>query len=283
MTAAREQELLAAICREAEGDELRRKYADEIRPYDAPRARFIDLQLERAAARRWRRTVLDSMGEEEQLLQRHRTTWAHTIAKYSASFEFYRGFIYRVRIDPYVFLEYGEWLMVNAPIRFCCFTEPEDGPFPWDELLATPLLSRLDAVSFAGLNISDADVERIARSNMLSRCIWLDLSFSRLGLAAFEAIAASNWGRRLLIVGRDGDDNRTNYSPAQDMAPTDRLDRWDARIWEWQPVSPEGQELERKYGYIPWLHHENWCEACDARWYVDHGVLPVKPAGSPVE
>jgi hypothetical protein len=54
-------------------------------------------------------------------------------------------------------------------------------------------------------------------------------------------------------------------------------------VHAWTDITPKGKELERKYGYLPWLHPEdNWCEPLDAAWFVSQGILPVKPVGSPV-
>ncbi|HLL21696.1 MAG TPA: hypothetical protein VK427_06180, partial [Kofleriaceae bacterium] len=111
----------------------------------------------------------------------------------------------------------------------------------------------------------------------------VDLTGNVLTIRAFEALARNASTRKLLVVGRGKSGSpETHYNPAQEYEVTDRLNRWDGFISEMGPVKPEGQALERKYGYLPWLHDENICNPLDAHWFVEHGVLPVKPAGSPV-
>jgi hypothetical protein len=61
-------------------------------------------------------------------------------------------------------------------------------------------------------------------------------------------------------------------------------DPWQATPYVWAPLGPDGQALEREHGYIPWLHpQDNACDKFDARWFVNQGILPKRPFGSPVE
>ncbi|HLL21697.1 MAG TPA: hypothetical protein VK427_06185 [Kofleriaceae bacterium] len=198
--------------------------------------------------------------------------------------DYYRGFVERVAIDPYIFLEYCEFLFVNAPILFASFVAPEEGPFPLEELAASPLLERLNAIGLEDGIVDDAGVEVFAASPHLTNCHFLNLSGNVLTIRAFDALARNPSTRKLLVVGRDQNGPPdTLYDPGQQYEETGRIDRWDRIVQELGPVKPEGQALERKYGYLPWLHSENSCHPLDAHWFVEHGVLPVKPVGSPVE
>ncbi len=275
-------EYISAITADPEDDELRLRFAGFMRPYDEPLARFVELQIARARRRRSERSSYGLAAEEEGLLKRHRLSWGHTMAKYTGAFEFYRGLIEYISIDPYLFLEYGDWLMKNAPIRNVNFFRPDEGGFPLTEVLDSPLLDRLDSIGFYNVGFTDRDIELMAGSAHLTRCVWLDLTGNPIGLPAFTALAASPRTRGLLCVER-AEGAREHYFPGDLWQVTDRDDRWGAPIWDWGPLPPEGQALEQKYGYLPWLHpKDNGCDRFDARWFFDHGVLPVKPAGSPV-
>jgi len=277
-----EEQLVLAVTSAPHDDAPRRAYADWVRPYDPDRAELIDVQLARAAdARRTR--LPNSKAIEKGILAARAKDWSRTLLKYVRRADYYRGFVEEITIDPYLFLEYGEFLFVNAPMLWASFVRPEDGLFPVDELAASPLLARLNGIGLRGL-VDDAAVERFAASPHLDNCHCLDLSANVLTIRAFEALARNPSTRKLLMVTRDeSGPSETHYDPAQQYVVTDRLNRWDGFEWEMGPVKPEGQALERKYGYLPWLHHENVCDPLDAHWFVEHGVLPVKPVGSPVE
>ena len=110
------------------------------------RATSIEAQIEAAASRRRGRYPVNSL-VKHPLLVKHEQEWGRTFAKYTHSFEFDRGFITAFEMDPFMFLEYGEWLFINAPIRMVRFASPETGAFPTAELAASPLLEHLDVIS----------------------------------------------------------------------------------------------------------------------------------------
>jgi len=274
------QDHLAAITADPDDDSLRERFAAFLAPYDAPLARFIELQLERARRRRARRSSDGPGPEEEALLRAHGATWGHTLRKYTEHQVFYRGLIASITIEPNIFLEYGGWLVQNAPIRHVAFRKPDDGAFPLGELVESPLLERLDSIALRNLGLGDADVARLASSPHLTRLVALDLSGNPLGPAAFEALAASPRTRGLLYVARD-ENLREGYWPGERLKPTDEDDRAGAPVWAWSPPTPEGQALERAHGYLPWLHPSvNGADELDLRWYLDHGVLPVTGSGA---
>ena len=277
-------EIYEAIVADPENDSLREQLAVACRESEPDRSRFIDFQNVRAKQRRASRSHLPKASyEEDGLLTAYDDTWCRTVAKYTTHREFYRGAVESVEIDPFVFLEYGEWLFKLAPICEVRFSMPDDGaPFPLDQLLSSTLLGRLDAICLAQLKLTDADVDKIAASPNLSRCLVLDLSYNELTFRSFEALAASPATRNLLFVVRKGP-RPAGYMPGEHFEPIrDSGGLWGPDDWAFTTVDAEGQELERRHGYIPWLHHENYCSFFDARWYVDHGILPVRPAGSAV-
>jgi len=274
------EELLAAVIASPEDDAPRIAFARHVRSYDPDLARFIELQLASAAERRvkrlGRRTVIGA--EDRVLLERHVDTWARTIQKYAVRFEYDRGFVTKLVIEPNLFLEHGEWLYVNAPIRHVGFVKPQEGAFPIDELAASPLLARLDSLDFTNCGIADAEIAKLTRSRHLERLRYLDLSWLHLGGQAYEALAASPATRKALVVVRSGHNLGAPFPGERYETVGD--DRDGNPDMGWSRMSSEGAALEKKYGYLPWLHaRENGCDAFDAAWYVARGLLPVRTPG----
>lgn len=271
-----QEELLAAVTSNPEDDAPRLAYAEFIRTWEPARAAFIEEQLAEATERRRRREV--SRRGKSGLLRQHETEWARTIARYARNWNFDRGFVTEVWLDPHLFLEYGEWLFINAPIRSVNFVMPEDGPFPMNELAASPLLERLDAI---GLAIDDPaptdnDLLELAASPYLPRLLWLSANRKHLPLSVYEAFAVAPMTRKALSLklSKEG-------FPGEPYGDTGRDDWWGGAIFDWLEMRPEGAELEKKYGYVPWIHSkENFCDPFDAAYYVAQGVLPAKPVGS---
>lgn len=274
------EQLLAAVVASPEDDAPRIAFAEHVRSNDPELARFIEVQLAAAKARResreGRRTVIGA--EDRVLLQRNATRWGHTIQKYSTRFDYDRGFISKIVIEPNLFLEYGEWLYTNAPIRHVGFTKPQEGAFPIDELTASPLLSRLDSLDFTNCGIGDPEIAKLTRSPHLERLLYLDLSWVHLSGEAYEALAASAATRKALVVVRSG--HNVGAPLPGERYETIGYDRDGAPEMGWAPMSPAGVALEHKYGYIPWLHpRDNGCDAFDAAWYVAKGMLPIRTPG----
>lgn len=279
-------ELLAAIAEEPEDDEVRLEFARAIRPRDPEWADFVELQVGRARVRREKGLDYGDSLAEEGHIKFNGKRWAQAIASDVGRIKFDRGFPASVSVEPRHFLEHGARIIRQAPIRHIRFSRPKHGAFPLDELLASPLLEHFDSVELSMLGMNDEDVARIAASPHLVRCLTLDLSGNDLGLPAFDALAASPWARGLLNLERSPEAGfrAAVYFPGELWQPTEADNQWGAPVYDWTPLSPEGQALERKYGYVPWLHpSDNACHWFDARWYVDRGILPVKPAGTPVD
>jgi uncharacterized protein (TIGR02996 family) len=269
---------LAAVIADPDNDAPRRAFADFVRTCDAERARFIELQLASASERRERREPRRTVvGAEDQiLLRRHDQQWTRTLYKYAARVEYDRGFVAKIVIDPELFLEYGEWLYMNAPIRHLGFVRSAEDPFPIDRLAASPLLERLDTLDFTHCGLDDADVARLAASPHLGRLLFLDLSWIRLAGAAYGALAASPTTRKMLVVVRSGHDIGAPLPCSR--YETVGYDRDGAPMMDWTPMPPEGKALEARYGYVPWLHpRDNGCDAFDAAYYVGRGALPARP------
>ena len=276
------EELLHSVTSDPEDDRARLAFAAHIRASEPERARFIELQVEwarecRARGDRARVQGISVHSEWQALLKRHEAEWVRPLAKYATNWTFDRGFVVGISIDPEIFLEYGEWLFVNAPIRVVEFFTAE-GSFPTDELAASPLLQHLDAIALPRNHITGHDVERLAKSPNLTRLLHL-VSFQYqkpLGANAYDALASSPLTRKLLRVRFDDRD-----FPGERYEDTGEVDFHGAPVYGWTEPTPDGVALEAKYGYIPWLHRrDNGVDAYDAAYFVSQGILPVRPPGS---
>lgn len=279
------EELLNAVTANPEDDAPRLAFASHIRSHEPERARFIELQIEWAREcrsrypRRARLTGVHIDAEWRPLLERYKAEWTRPIGKYTTNWTFDRGFITGVSIEANVFLEYGEWLFTNAPIRVVHFFVME-GEFPSKALAESPLLARLDSIDLPRNDVSTSDVEILAQSPHLPRLLQLYCpQYAKvIGSRAYESLASSPLTRKLLGVGFSEVD-----FPGERLEETGNFDFWGYPEYEWTDLAPEGKALEAKYGYIPWLHpRENSVDAYDAAYFVSKGVLPVKTPGEPV-
>lgn len=268
-------DLLTAVTSNVGDDAPRLAFAAHIRDSEPDRARFIEQQIEEASARRARRGYVHVANDP--LRRKHEAEWTRLIAKYARRWTFDRGFIAKMAIEPYLFLEYGDWLMLNYPIQMVELGEPEEGEFPVSELATSPLLARLEALAIRGVALTEGDIERLGSSAHFTRLLYLDLDRQRIGPGIYERLAALPNLRKLLTLSLEDD------GPGQSFADTGRDDMQGRAVYAWTDISPLGKELEAKYGYLPWLHpQQNRCEPLDAAWFVAQGILPVKPPGSPV-
>jgi uncharacterized protein (TIGR02996 family) len=267
-------ELLKEITSNVDDDAPRLAFASHIRNSEPDRAHFIEDQVARAGERRARRGRV--FVGEHPLLREHGSKWSRMIAKYAREWTYDRGFVAKITIEPYLFLEYGEWLMVNYPIQMVEFCKPDDGTFPVAELAASPLLARLDAVVIHDARLREVELEQLITSPHLGRLLYLLLDCEHVSVETYRMIAASVL-RNALVLSVEDD------VLGQRFADTGRDDMQGRAIHAWTDVSPRGKALEAEHGYLPWLHPEqNWCEPLDAAWFVAQGILPVKPPGSPV-
>jgi uncharacterized protein (TIGR02996 family) len=270
----RYEELLSAITTNPEDDAARLAFAAHLRSSEPDRAQFIERQVAQARARRQARGPRANVGDPG--LSQHEAAWSRTIAKYATSWTFDRGFITAIRIDPHLFLEYAEWLFLNAPIRVVELAKPEDGPFPMAELADSPFLARLDRISLQDERLTRGDLERLARSKHLDRLLGLGAVGLQVPGTVYEAFAANPQLRKLLSLGLSNDG-----FPGERYEDTGQDDLQGRAMFAWTDLAPAGKALEARHGYLPWLHHENLCEPFDAAWFVAQGILPVKPPGSP--
>lgn len=189
------EEALARVVDNPEDDAARLAYADAVEPQDPRRADWIRWHIAYEQMR-----IGDGLPSWAQQHRKYRSTpgflddaklmmeWAKPIVPYcrdAASWEYHRGFIIHITTSPYTLLEHGEKIFSLAPIRFIELTvtgnpatydntvSREIGRFPMKELMASPLLKRLDGIIFWGAYLSLDDIRLIAESPNLDRLVYL--------------------------------------------------------------------------------------------------------------
>jgi uncharacterized protein (TIGR02996 family) len=268
-----------AVLADPENDEPRSRFADFIRSSDPDRAKFIELQLEAAKAARAHgdNSRTDTDGPFKPLLDRNEAKWSRTLAKYAYRLRYDRGFVASMWIEPYMFLEYGEFLYANAPIVAVEFGPPGDGPMPFAELAASPLLAKLVAVTFSLKpdQLTQRSLELFLASPHLTSLLFVANSTRDAVAMSYTELAKLERVRQLLVF-----DVAPN-SPGQHYRETDDEDMHGRPRRAWTGLEPEGVALEQQYGYLPWLHpNDNYADPVDVRWLVQHGKRPKRPVGS---
>lgn len=294
------EEALARVVDNPEDDAARLAYADAVEPQDPRRADWIRWHIAYEQMR-----IGDGLPSWAQQHRKYRSTpgflddaklmmeWAKPIVPYcrdAASWEYHRGFIIHITTSPYTLLEHGEKIFSLAPIRFIELTvtgnpatydntvSREIGRFPMKELMASPLLKRLDGIIFWGAFLSLDDIRLIAESPNLDRLVYLKFYnlWAPVLEGAWEIFASSPTTRKLLAIEGDVESYPGEWECWDDNDPY-------LEGGVPQPVRPHGRELEAKYGYLPWLHpYHNRADRYDMARLVARGKLPRYPVGTPV-
>jgi uncharacterized protein (TIGR02996 family) len=137
--------LLTAICDHPDDDEPRAAYADWLADHGEPRGDFIRYQLElaRLPATDPRRPMLESSARA--LLDVYERTWIRPLPAFVESWQFHRGFVSAVKLDPRVVLDGDDFgaLRRAHPIQALGFVFCTDTPGLLDQLAVSP---RLDGI-----------------------------------------------------------------------------------------------------------------------------------------
>ena len=242
-------EIQQFIVAHPEDDTARLRYAQAL-PEDSPRRRFILLQLQLAHilshegnADDWDRH--DKLRREaEALLSQHSAEWSAQVrerARGLQSLAFARGFVESVTMSPRQFVASAEALFAAAPILKLRLSSL-DG---LEELLQSPHLGRLRALSFEDLPLGEAGMRALLASPHLKELRWLDVSGCKIQRAGLEALCASPNLPALRWV---------NLAANGFPNPQDRPGSVDGDyIYDWH-TDPLGGELEARYGRKEWLH-----------------------------
>jgi hypothetical protein len=276
------EECFAAILADPENDAPRAALANIVRVSDPKWAELIELQLHLAQHRRDLKPETTSQRESD-LVDGNKRRWARNLDMYmgelvrNQTVEFERGLPWMCSMNPYLFLEQGGYVMSSiAPLRgIWFFDDPDHDPFPMKRIAESPLLERLDFISFQDCDLTDDDLVVFAQSSHLVRCRSVDIrNVGKVSLAVLEAFAANPQLRKCLMVsddirGSDGGPVGEFYSGGGDTRSIT------------VEVGDDGRKLEQAHGYIPWLHLDNICADSDVSYFFDHHVLPRFVPGSP--
>jgi uncharacterized protein (TIGR02996 family) len=235
---AAERAALAAVIADPDADGPRLAYADVIEAEDPDRARYIRVSLQRLAP------ALDASWAGRAVGE-HAHRWAAPVIRYvhappaGGGFWFERGFVAYIRTTPAEFL--GP-LPTLAPIQHVDFLISDDtGRAAFRRVLDSPYLSSIRSMRIDHAGLTDDDAVVLAASPGLRGCWWIQLASNRIGRRGMEALAASEITRKscLSVDDNPGDPGLQHQG--------------DWIIDSWLPEF--GQELEARYGPLPWLHH----------------------------
>jgi hypothetical protein len=282
-------EYFGAVIEAPEDDELRLGYARALG--NDPWGRFVELQVSRIRDHRSNHRSGSSVakGDEWRLHHELSRQMARQVLMYTPRFardpvEFHRGFIVRMHVDPRTFLEHGEYLFRIAPLRGIDFyggQGSEAGRAHLTEVLASPLLQRLDYVGFDSWSLSPAEVSEVLHSPNLTRCLSLNLGESDAGRAVEDAIRTSRVIKQILRFWGDYSGARS-YSSSKGEPKFGEYVGDDVR--EYRPTGVRGKERENALGYLPWIHPEHvQANDWDLRYFLEKGILPARPVGSLVD
>jgi len=208
-----------------------------------PRSELIDLQL-RYRQHRIDNTIWSDEANAQfrrifQLTEQHGKTWAGEVAPLVTRFEFHRGCVAEVTLPGASFASAMPKLLTLAPIQHVNLTTPLN----FAQVVASPALARLTSLKAVtlGAAFGDNEAAQLAASPYARSLAWIRLTDNAIGDAGVEALAASPHLATCAYLDLEG--NPVNPSP-------DFND--DYGVME-AMRSGRADELDRKYGPLPWL------------------------------
>jgi hypothetical protein len=284
-------EYFRAVVENPEDDAARLDYARALG--DVPWARFIEAQVTRVARQRLRNESSRSIASvvERQLHDAESAAIARQVMKYTGyppdphrenRYEFHRGFIARVSVDQDSFLEHGAHLFKLAPLRGLTFRCPQPTePRRLLEILASPLLRRLDHVGFPAWRLTTDEQLAVLNAENLGRCLSLNLTGSTLPWASRAEWQGAPVLRQILTF--RGEEYLARFYTSSRAEPRANQYIGDT-VRTYHPTPASGRDLEAELGYLPWIHvRDNGVNTWDLRYFHDKGLLPARPAGAPVD
>lgn len=256
---ATEAELLAGVVGAPFDDAPRLAYADHLdAESDGPslRAEFIRLQI-RLATERFdepsaatagdvnaeiarKMDLLAAQRRQEELLAGHQATWAEEILKIASDVHFERGFVSSVVVGAPAFVKDGASLLQLAPI---VYVELRETLTALDQLIACPALAGVRALSLSEEGIGDDELSRFLLCPHLHNLWWLELGGNNIGMVGLDRLATVRLSglRYVGLAGNPVDPHETAGA--------------DGYIIQDVALPPEGEALEAKHGFVPWLHY----------------------------
>lgn len=251
MTDTDRKRLYDAVVAAPDDDAPRLAMADYLDRQGDPWGAFIRAQLALTnALRAGARQEVDQLRDEaERLRRQHGKAWTNGIEALVAMHRFSRGFVEHVTVDAQRYLEGRDELFRRAPIRHLVLSEVGDllGAILQDRHLSQ-IVSLYIGNTSGKRPIGDAGLIAIAASQHLRNLKVLDISSQGVGLPGLEALSASKALPSLVDINLVG--NRFE-NPVEQYGED----------WATGSVVPEsvrlpqlGQELEKKFGDLHWLH-----------------------------
>lgn len=244
-----EDDLLRAVLDDPDSDFPRLVYAqwfdqqeDEV---SKARAEFILAQIELARMDPEIISTGRAFGAQNRvakLRDRYGDRWAGDLAEIVEGYSFQRGFIGQVTMSARNFLDHGERMFSLAPIQHLDLTGVRDVN---EALFFSPLLGKLRSLVMDDCGLHDLHLQMLAASPEVTNLRWLSVAENNLGMAAAEALAGSRYLKALEFA----------EFRANPVDPVEQLGR-DSGIVVASWLPPEGEELEKRFGHLPWLHRD---------------------------
>lgn len=231
--------LMAAVIAAPDEPAPRRAYAAAVKASDSPRARLIELQLERRAQRaRGEQPSAESGQEMRALLHRHGARWAGELAGLASYIMFWGGFPEEIEIDAGRLLANAQTIATLAPIRHLRVRGLAGRV---GEVATLPQLAKLVSLDVASNRLSDVDIAELVGSPTLRGLRLLRITDNPVGLDAHRAIARARLDALEFV------------EASQTKAPlVARSSDWDGSIREDAHTRAQA-ELVAELGSLPWL------------------------------
>jgi Ran GTPase-activating protein (RanGAP) involved in mRNA processing and transport len=151
-------------------------------------AEFIRLQCALAglAIDDSRRAKLEE--RERELRESHEMEWVGELSKLVTAWEFHRGLIDSVSIEPRKFLQAGAKLFEYGPIRRVRFLDLNEG---FSKLIRSKLLERVMELDLCGNEIGLTTAQPLANCPYLNQLETVDLGFTEIQDSSLQALFTS--------------------------------------------------------------------------------------------
>lgn len=239
--------LLTAVLEHPELDEPRLAYASwcEEQGGEAAKARaeFIRAQI---AINRTSLEVLNRGGAQalqrrvDELWSAYGSVWAEELSHFVEGYTFVRGFIGLIKISARSLIQNAAAIEASAPIQHMDLTGVRDVS---EDLFMLPFLLKLHSLSMDNCGLYDFHLRLLADSPQVVRIGWLSVADNHLELGGAEALAESPNLKLLRFAEFRGNP----------VDPCEQLG-WDSGVVVYAWLPPQGEQLEERYGYLPWLH-----------------------------
>ena len=245
---AENQDLLQAVLATPDADEPRLAYAawcDQHGDEDTRlRGEFIRLQLTLANIEKGitQGDTYELRFREETLLDVYGSLWAAPLSDLVTGVEYDRGFVELLTLSAARFLEHAPDLFRLAPIRHLTLTNVAEVA---EALFASSHLRTIRSLKLKRCDLTDAHAHLLADAPSLGQLRWLSIAENNIGFEGADALAASGHLPQLAYVHFYG--NPVNPSEQYAYDGEIIMDAW---------LPEDGERLEDRHGYVPWLHQD---------------------------